>query len=121
MCDSDRSLIEISLDDAVVFEPGDILLFYDKKHPADYDSDTRDLLPVNRIAVLLGVEGALSYEKRAFRRRVQFIPGKEIATFAKNPDVRQCPLHQHRALVVSFFRKHRNNPAHFMAGLAALW
>jgi hypothetical protein len=108
----------VDLSDALVFTPGDILLFQDDQH----HPSGGNLNDLNRMGILIGPEGALYYlEADGLRRaRIEFLPSKKFGTL-KKMETRQSPLTHIGDQVAAFFVKHRTNPAHFYAGMGALF
>jgi len=97
--------------------PADILIFYDKRFPADPDTGI-DKVPLNRVAVVVGERGALSIGRGVFGRRVELLPLQAIRTLP-NLQIRR-PTHGYTDEVARYFRRHTHRPAHFEAGLRAV-
>ena len=109
---------------ALFFKPGDILLFFNDRMPADPGTGTEEVPAINRVAILTGFSGALFVERTHFGRRIRRIPAQLIATL-KNPAIRRPPVaERHGDLVAEYFIKHSRKlttTRPFLAAAPASW
>jgi hypothetical protein len=102
---------------ALVVQPPDIVVFYDKHLPLEGDERV-DEAPVNRVAVVVDEYGALSMGRGLRGRRVERVPLQAIPGLS-NVHIRRV-VHGHSDEIADFFLSHADRPAHFEAGLRAL-
>lgn len=102
----------------LALELADIVVFYDPNFPKDHEASIYDP-PVNRVAVVVGEEGALTIGRRLLRSRVELIP---LAVLPRLPSVqvRRVAAPCHVDAIARFFRRHAKRATHFEGGLRAL-
>ncbi len=99
-------------------QPADMVIFYDKRFPADPGTGVNGVSAVNRVAIVVGEQGALFIGRGVIGPRVEILPLQSIAT-APNVEIRR-PTHGCNEQVAKFFIRHTHRPAYFEAGLRAL-
>lgn len=102
---------------ALIVEPADIVIFYDKDFPAEPTIGVEEP-QVNRVAVVVDERGALSIGRGFLGRRVELLPLQAIPALP-NVHIRRLAL-GHSDEIAQFFLRHAHRPAHFEAGLQAL-
>ena len=101
-------------------DAGDIIIFFDRRFPPDPGTGTKDNPAVNRVAVVVGPEGALFVGRGQLLKKVEILPLGRIEA-ERNASIRKSPYSQHADSIVSYFKKHIDNVSHFEAGLKALY
>ena len=99
---------------------GDLIIFYDKRFPPDPGSGTDEVPATNRVAVVVDERGALFLGRGALRKRVEVLSLGPVSA-EKNIQIRKSPFPQHANAIADYFKRHINKPAHFEAGLRALY
>ena len=100
------------------FRPADLVVFYDKRFPADPGTGENGIPAVNRVAIVIDERGALFLGQGVIGRRVERLPLQSIPT-APNAQIRRL-THGYTDQVAQFFARHAHRPTHFEAGLRAL-
>ena len=100
--------------------PGDLILFYDNHFPPDPGSGTKEEPAVYRVAVVVDERRALFLGRGLFGRRVERLPFGLMST-ENNVRLRGSPYVEHGDAIANYFKKEIHRPAHFEAGLGALF
>jgi hypothetical protein len=104
----------------IAVEPGDVIIFYDKRFPPDPGSGTANVPATNRVAVVVNERGALFLGRGVLGKKVEILPLGPVAP-EKNIQIRKSPYAQHADAIADYFMRQIHKPAHFEAGLRALY
>jgi hypothetical protein len=105
----------------IYLKGGDIVTFYDPRFPPDPGSNIAGEQPVNRVAVVVGEEGALFVARNKIKvRRVFSIPLDQILSLP-NATIGQSTHAEHAALIARYFIANAGRPSQFEAGMNALY
>lgn len=100
--------------------PGDVIIFYDSRFPPDPGSGSADVPATNRVAIVVDERGALFLGRGVLGRKVERLPLGAVMP-EKNVRIRKSPYTQHANAIADYFKRHIHKPAHFEAGLRALY
>lgn len=99
--------------------PGDIILFFDKRLPAD-PKERGDQPSLNRVGVIINEAYALSINQLLGTRYIERMPVAKLQELA-NLTLRRCDPPEFGNAIAAFFRNHRRKVAQFDAGLRSLF